>query len=74
MAFNFDEVNDLMGARSTKLESDLRAFQQTMDPNNQADLVKFQFMMSRWNLITNLHSNTIKNMKETLQSCIRNMV
>lgn len=72
--FNFEEVNKIIGDQSKKVEGDLRSFQASMDPNNQQDLVKFQFLLSRWNLITNLQSNTIKNMKETLQACIRNIV
>ncbi|MDE1461001.1 EscF/YscF/HrpA family type III secretion system needle major subunit [Spartinivicinus poritis] len=74
MAFNIEEVNNVIGGQTAKVESELRAFQRSMDPNSQQDLLKFQYMMNRWNLVTNLQSNTIKTMKETLQSTIRNMV
>ncbi|MCX4024659.1 hypothetical protein H0A36_09855 [Endozoicomonas sp. SM1973] len=74
MAFNIEEVNNVIGGQTAKVESELKAFQRSMDPNSQQDLLKFQYMMNRWNLVTNLQSNTIKTMKETLQSTIRNMV
>ncbi|OZG74361.1 hypothetical protein BTA51_04945 [Hahella sp. CCB-MM4] len=73
MAFNFEAINESMGRQATLKEDELRSFAESMDPNSSTDLIRFQQKIQEWGLLNNLHSTTIKSLKDTFASIVQKM-
>jgi len=73
MAFNFEAINQAVGQQVKQKEEDLRSFANSMDPDSSTDLIKFQQKVQEWTLFSNLHSTTMKSLKDTLSSIIQKM-
>ncbi|MRI35054.1 EscF/YscF/HrpA family type III secretion system needle major subunit [Endozoicomonas sp. OPT23] len=72
-SFNFDDVQDKLGASANTLNEQLSAKISDMDPNNTKDMVEFQVMFNKYMVVEGLRSSIIKSIKDTLQSIIQKL-
>lgn len=75
MGFNMGGVNQALnstvGNIENRLRSDLSAAQG--GDLSQQDMMKLQFELSKWQLVTNLQSNIMKTLSEGIKGTIQNM-
>ncbi len=71
MSFNYDVVNSTMGNTLNQLDGDLKSFSATMDPNNAADLIKFQQMTQQWSLAVTTQTTSVKLVGDALRGVMQ---
>ncbi len=63
----YGKMSDSMAASGKQLEE----LAKTIDPNNPADLIKFQKAMAEWSMIGDLNSTILKDFRELCRSIIQ---
>jgi len=63
----FQEMSTAVSAREDVIA------QAKVDPDNQADMIKLQQEMHKWTLATQMQSNTLKTISDSIKSIISNV-
>jgi len=71
MGFDFNSISDNLGRNADALDSQIRDFSKTMNPNSQQDMLKLQSMMQKWTIAVNLESTMVKSVSDVVKSVIQ---
>ncbi|MDO6966487.1 EscF/YscF/HrpA family type III secretion system needle major subunit [Rhizobium alvei] len=71
--FDLAYFQSQLQTQGQKLEDQLRAIQQNENLSDTERMFEMQMLMNTWSTITNLRTNMMKSISDTLKSIIRNV-
>ncbi|MGR4000205.1 MAG: EscF/YscF/HrpA family type III secretion system needle major subunit [Alphaproteobacteria bacterium] len=69
-AISFDTFSQV-GEQASQAMQDVQSFSQSMDPTNQADLLKMQMLMMKASISTQLQASLTKSMDDMLKAVVQ---
>lgn len=68
----FNRMSTIVGAEEKNLEAEMKKLEAKGDPTQQ-DLLKMQHLVNKYNMMTQLQSNTMKTISEAMKSVVGNI-
>ncbi len=68
----FNRMSAIVGAEEKNLQAEMKKLEGKGDPTQQ-DLLKMQHLVNKYNMMTQLQSNTMKTISEALKSVVGNI-
>ena len=73
MSLNMDVIYEKLSQAVIKLEEEIVTFSETMDPANTVDVMKLQQYMQKWGINTQVESNTMKTIGDSIRTMTQNI-
>ena len=73
MALDMNSVNQRLSAAAGTVENQVRAQVESGEELNDQQLIGLQMEMSRWTLITQLQSNMMKTISDSMKNTVSNI-
>lgn len=73
MSLNMDVIYEKLSQAVIKMEDEIVTFSDTMDPANTVDVMKLQQYMQKWGINTQVESNTMKTIGDSIRTMTQNI-
>lgn len=73
MPINMDSVFDKLGQATKATGDNLEKEISDIDPSDTTAVMKMQYLMQKWTITTNVESNTIKTIGDSIKSMVQNI-
>ncbi|MFH0787902.1 MAG: EscF/YscF/HrpA family type III secretion system needle major subunit [Pseudomonadota bacterium] len=73
MSLNMDVIYEKLSQAVIKMEDEIVTFSETMDPANTVDVMKLQQYMQKWGINTQVESNTMKTIGDSIRTMTQNI-
>jgi hypothetical protein len=70
---DMDDVFQKLGSITMKMEDSISTFIDGHSTMSTSDVQNLSFMMQKWSVCTQMESNTIKSLSESMKSVIQNI-
>lgn len=68
---SIDDVFDKLGARTQEAERAMNDAMKNLDSSDPAAMLKFQRVLTKWNLATEVQTSSIKSIRDVIRSVIQ---